>query len=105
MQRLAGGGNLVKKEEEQVKVIRIMGLVSWIAGQILPRYRGHGATANVEMNTFKDVVNRVSPYAEGTVRASGSPWKPSGVRNDGGDEYRSLTVTEVLPPETLTPSL
>jgi len=56
-------GTWVEEEEEETAVIR-MGPVWWIAAQILPRYHNQEVTANVELNVFEDVVNRVSPYAE-----------------------------------------
>ncbi|KAF9646266.1 hypothetical protein BDM02DRAFT_3271100 [Thelephora ganbajun] len=56
-------GTWVEEEEEEITVIR-MGPVSWVAGQVLPRFHDQEVTVNVELNVFEDAINRVSPYAE-----------------------------------------
>lgn len=51
------------KEEEEIVVVR-MGPLSWISGQILPRFHDQETIVNVPLNVFERAINRVSPYVE-----------------------------------------
>ena len=78
-------GTWVEEEEEELRVIK-MGLVSWIAAQILPQYHDQEATPTVELNMFENAINRVSPYAELTNATCDADFQK--ILNDVRSEWR-----------------
>jgi hypothetical protein len=53
----------VTEEEEEIRAV-IVGPISWFAAQVLPRFHDQETIVAVPLNTFEDIINRVSPYAE-----------------------------------------